>query len=217
MTVADVTPGGGPEVTDGRLVRGLRTRRRVAEALVMLLVEGNPEPTAREVAERAGVSLRLVFHHFDDMEDLYREVCLLQFERHWHDLPGVPPTLARPWRIERMLRQRSALFEDVGPVRRAGRRREDRSEGIRLVIEETNRRMRQETADTFAPELTAAGAGRVELLDSLDLLLSFETWDRLRRTQGLTPPAARRVLHRLLTAALPAAGGTGAVVAAVVS
>ena len=55
---------------DGRLARGQRTRANVAGALIALLREGDTEPTARAVAERAGVSLRLVFHHFADMDEL---------------------------------------------------------------------------------------------------------------------------------------------------
>src|SRR5271154_3298707 len=59
---------------DGRVARGQRTRRSVAEALMDLLREGDPDPTAKAVAQRAGVSLPLVFHHFADMDDLNQSV-----------------------------------------------------------------------------------------------------------------------------------------------
>ena len=80
---------------DGRVARGQRTRRSVAEALMELLRAGETDPTAKAVALRAGVSLRLVFHHFADMDDLY------QFRGRAagpspvvRDAPTVPPAVA---------------------------------------------------------------------------------------------------------------------------
>src|SRR5271156_4673554 len=68
---------------DGRVARGQRTRRSVAEALMELLRAGDSDPTGKAVARRAGVSLRLVFHHFADMDDLYQFVGTLQLRRQW--------------------------------------------------------------------------------------------------------------------------------------
>jgi hypothetical protein len=42
------------------------------------------------------------------------------------------------------------------------------------------------------PVTVARDAG---LLESLDLLMSYETWSRLRREQGLSPRRAREVLE----------------------
>ena len=58
-------------VTDGRSARSQRTRNAVVDALLDLNREGNLRPTAREIAERANVSLRSVYVHFDDLEDLF--------------------------------------------------------------------------------------------------------------------------------------------------
>ena len=49
-----------------------------------LLEEGYLRPTSAEVAERAGVSLRSVFQHFEDMESLYAAVADAQMERLGH-------------------------------------------------------------------------------------------------------------------------------------
>jgi hypothetical protein len=38
------------------------------------------------------------------------------------------------------------------------------------------------------------------LVDSLELLLSFEAWQRLRDEQGLSPDVARTVLERMVKA-----------------
>jgi len=51
-------------ITDGRRARGERTRVRVLEALVALAEEGQVRPGAQQVADRAGVALRTVYHTF---------------------------------------------------------------------------------------------------------------------------------------------------------
>ncbi|MEO1059567.1 MAG: helix-turn-helix domain-containing protein, partial [Actinomycetota bacterium] len=55
---------------DGRSLRRERNREAVIDALVELIQEGNLEPGAKQIAERAGVSHRSVFRYFDDMTDL---------------------------------------------------------------------------------------------------------------------------------------------------
>ena len=148
--------------SDGRLARGQRTRRNVAEALVDLLREGDPDPTAKAIAERAGVSLRLVFHHFTDIDDLYNAVGALQLERHWTDLPELPAKLSLSSRIERTVRHRSILYEEVSPVRRAAIRRSGSSPRISEAMAYTDGLLVQNLSSAFAPELaqTEEGAAR---------------------------------------------------------
>ncbi len=195
---------------DGRIARGEKTRRRVAEALIALLEEGDPQPTAKAVAQRAGVSLRLVFHHFDDMDALYHSVARVNVERHWKSVYPVPPDLSFEHRVERTVRQRYRLFEAITPVRRAAVRQAYRSQGLSDTLAESSRALREQVASTFAPELTAAGPGAADLLDALDLVTSWETWDRLRTAQALTPTAARRVVERMITSLVSARVGTAA-------
>lgn len=209
--VGEVLPTEGP--VDGRIARGLRTRRRVAEALVALLEEGNTDPTAKEIAARAGVSLRLVFHHFDDLDDLYRSVAAMQAERHWHELRPVPSDLPRPRRVARLMRQRAAAYDSIGPVRRAAVRHAHRSPGIAAELHHANHELRRRLAATFAPEIGVAGEGGPELLEALDLVASWEAWDRLRSVQGLSPAAARRAVTRAMAALLATADGSVATAA----
>src|ERR1700728_1526736 len=120
---------------DGRVARGQRTRRSVAEALMQLLRDGESDPTAKAVARRAGVSLRLVFHHFADMDDLYQFVAALQLRRQWADLPQLSPRLSLPTRIERTVAHRAAHFEEISAVRRALVCRAPTSPAVRRAID----------------------------------------------------------------------------------
>ena len=190
---------------DGRLARGMRTRRSVAEALVGLLEDGVTEPTARQVAEAAGVSLRLVFHHFADMEDLYREICQLQLERYWSDLPRIPADLPLEQRVGRLVDDRSTRFEQVSAIRRAGIRRADRSPVVASIIEQSNRLLRRQLEATFGPELAGPHRQGDELLEALDGATSWAIWEQLRRHQALSAPATCRVMSRTVTALLETA------------
>lgn len=187
---------------DGRVVRGERTKRAVAEALVALLEEGVHDPTARAVAARAGVSPRLVFHHFADMEQVLRAAVTVQAERHWSALSMIDPALPRSERIRLVVRQRAALFEAVGPVRRAAMRAEHTSAVVSEELHHSRRGLRRQLAHTFDPELQRAGTRRSRLLDALELCAGFETWEQLRRTMELGPVAAGRVMSDLLRAVL---------------
>ncbi len=202
------------QAIDGRIARGVRTRRRVAESLVSLLEEGHPQPTAKEIADRAGVSLRLVFHHFDDLDDLYRSVAAMQAERFWRDMRPVPAEWPRGRRVARLVRQRAAVYESIGHVRRAAVRHAHRSPGIALELTHANNELRRWLALTFSSEVTAAGDRGPELLDGLDLLTSWQAWDRLRSAQGLSPGVARRALVFGVEALLPAADPDPGAVAA---
>lgn len=188
--------------SDGRLARGERSRRQLAEALISLLEDGVTEPTAREVSARAGVSLRLVFHHFDDMEQLLRAAVTVQVERHWSHLRPVEPSLPVGERVAQLVRQRESLFEAITPVRRAAARVEAGSPTVAGELSNARLVLRGAAQRAFCPELEAAGPARAELLDALEAATSWETWDQLRRRMGLSPAAARRVVIRTVLSLL---------------
>ena len=186
-----------PCIQDGRVLRGERNRVAVVEAMLTLIEEGDPQPTAKRVAERAGVALRSVFHHFDDVESVLAAAARLQAQRHWHVVQPVAPELPLSERIAQVVTQRSSLFERIAPARRAALLVEHDSPVIRAWLEEGRAMLRRQLVATFAPEL--GGDGR-ELLAALEVSASWTTWESLRRRQGLSVNAARRVLARMLTA-----------------
>jgi AcrR family transcriptional regulator len=196
----DVAALTGQLATDGRLDRGRRTRRNVADALVALLRAGDPDPTAKAVAARAGVSLRLVFHHFADMDDLYHFVAALQLRRQWTTMPQLSPRLSLASRIERTVAHRVVLFEEISPVRCALARRSPSSPAVAQAIAAADNLLLERLRVTFAPELEElAPILRGEYLGALDASTSWELWERLRGASGLGVRAARRVMTRMLT------------------
>ena len=204
---AGVTPAGATE--HGRLrkgeaskQRGERTRATIAQAVIDLLGESENPPTAKEIAARAGVSVRLVFHHFEDLDALYGAVARAQIERHWRAIRPVPPDLPLSKRIDRTVAQRAALFDAISQVRRRAVVLAARHRAVAEGLDETNTMLRTWLEVTFAEELRAAGHDRRELGAALEAVGSWEMWERLRHVQGLPSATARRVVARMLTSVL---------------
>ena len=59
---------------DGRRQRSSQSSDLIAQACIEIINEGNLNPTAKEVAKRAGVGTRTVFRQYEDMEDLHLRI-----------------------------------------------------------------------------------------------------------------------------------------------
>ena len=185
--------------TDGRVRRGAENRSALVEALVSLYEEGELTPTAAQIAQRAGVAVRSVYGHFGDVETLAAEVSQRQWEVHGRLMGTAPVAGTLTERVAELVKRRSELFEAIAPVRRAGMLHAHQSDTIATNLRVLARRFRTQVAQTFAPELDNVGRARAaELLDAADLLLAWESWERLRVQQGCSPARARRVLESAL-------------------
>jgi AcrR family transcriptional regulator len=175
-----------------------------------LLRAGDPDPTAKAVAQRAGVSLRLVFHHFADMDDLYQFVGTLQLRRQWAEMPQVSPKLSLPTRIERTVAHRAALFEETSYIRRALMCRAPTCPAVGRALEASDNLFLEDLKATFSPELAGlSAASRAEYLGAMDTGTSWEAWERLRATSGVPVRGARRVMSLILEALFAGSEGVG--------
>ena len=196
-------PTATPEPVDGRARRAQRTRSRVVDAVVSLIAEGDLRPTAPRIAERAGVSLRSVFQHFADLDALFAEASDRELSRIASRVDTIDPSGTLAERIDAFLRQRTVVLEQLTPARRAALLQEPTSELIVGVRDRLLALGREEVERTFAPELAGHdGDDRGELLDALDAVTSWQTWEALRAHQGLSIGAARSVVARTVRALL---------------
>lgn len=177
---------------DGRAQRGLRNRTAIVDAMLALYAEGLLRPTAREVAERAGVSLRAVFVHFDDVESLREAVAEEQIRRSTDLVDPIDPALPLQQRVHQLVEQRKRLHEFVTPVRRSALLSVHESPAIAARLQWVNQRLRADLARLFEAELARLPGGT---LDTLDLLLSWDAWNRLRTTQRLSATRAAELLR----------------------
>ena len=189
--------------TDGRAARAARTRGAIVEASVALVEEGDVRPTAPRIAERAGVSVRSVFQHFDDLPALHTAVVHRVVERLAVLVVPADPTLPLDQRIDAFARNRAVLLEAVTPFRRAAAVHGPFAPELRDAVAQGSAFLREEVEAAFAPEIeTAAPADRRQLVDTLAAATSWGVWDALRTDAGDIPDQARAVLGRLLTALL---------------
>ncbi|MGA6972227.1 MAG: TetR family transcriptional regulator [Candidatus Binatus sp.] len=188
---------------DGRLARSARTRHAVVDALLDLLGEGDLRPTAARIAERAGVSLRLVFHHFDDLDAIYAELADRQAER--VKPLTVPISVALPLarRIEEFCAQRGRLLETLSAVRRAAVLMEPFRPALAKRLKHARDLMRAAAIAAFAPELSKLGADEKRAtVAALDVATSWVAWEQMRRHQGLSETEARNVMAMTIRALL---------------
>lgn len=188
---------------DGRAARAARTRDAIVDASVALVEEGDVRPTAPRIAERAGVSVRSVFQHFDDLPALYTAVVRKVVERLAVLVVPVDPTLPLDRRIADFAHHRGNLLEAVTPFRRAAAVHGPFSPELREALSEGAAFLRGEVEVAFGAELDAVPrAERRELLDALAVATSWGAWEALRGEAGDTPARARAVVIRTLAALL---------------
>jgi AcrR family transcriptional regulator len=191
----------GPAIIDGRNLRSRRTRQALIDALISLIEEGDLRPTAPRIAERAGVSLRSIYHHFDDLELFFAETAQRQIERTAPLKQPLPTGGSLAIRLNALLRQKIRIWEAVTPIRNAASLQEPFSPQLRAVRAEIHRRTRDELATIFANELDARPAeDALQLLDALDAAVNWMSWRIMRTDVGLPVEAAEAVLRRTLVA-----------------
>lgn len=186
-------------LSDGRRARGRANRSKILAALMALVQEGITIPTAEQVSDRAGVGLRTVFRHFDDMESLYREIST-------EIMKQISPLIAQPLpdanddqRLVDIVERRARVFEIMLPFQRAVHVHRYRSP---FLSEEAIHTRALESA-TLRNALPARLVANPQMFDALNMVLSFSAWQRLRDEQGLSITAAKNVV-RLTAAALVA-------------
>jgi AcrR family transcriptional regulator len=188
---------------DGRTARALRTREAIVDASIALVDEGDLRPTAPRIAERAKVSVRSVFQHFDDLEGLYAAVGDRLVERLSHLRMAVDHDAPVDDRIAEVVRQRAVLLEAITPVRRAAAIHAPFSREVRSRLQAGHDFLRSEIEQWFTTELlSCSAADRTTTLDALDTVLSWSSWDNLRTLNSRSTDEAQEVLVCMVNAIL---------------
>ena len=169
---------------DGRVRRGARNREAIAEALLECYEAGILRPSVPELASRAGVSVRSVHNHFEDVESLRAEVAQRQWDRHAHLLGPCAS-------IEELVEQRAAFYDAITPVRRAALLSVHDSPTIARNLTRLDRVLRRQL-ESMCPNTP------LEVVDALELVTSWDAWHRLRTTQGYSAARARRLLEHTI-------------------
>jgi AcrR family transcriptional regulator len=186
--------------SDGRRRRSQDSRARIVAAMLELVREGDPSPAAEQVATRADVGLRTVFRHFNDLESLYREMSAV-IEAELMALVSTP-FKGETWRerVLELVERRGGAYEKVGPFKRASEAHRHHSPSLAL----DNAKMVEISREILRRQLPPELAKDRVRFEAIDLLLSFDAWNRLRRDQELSAKRATEVLQAMIDALLDA-------------
>ncbi len=187
----EVTTPAGTRAVDGRTARSTKTRGAIADALLDLLADGALRPTAKEIAERAEVSVRSVYVHFDDLEDLFCVAADRHFTRIAPMLTPAPSTGPLGERAHALALQRVRLYAKTGAVGRATRLHAEFSPTLARILRDARALSRSDLERVFARELQRLDEpNRAHTVAVLDVLTSPDAWQTLRERHDLSVEAA---------------------------
>jgi TetR/AcrR family transcriptional regulator of autoinduction and epiphytic fitness len=200
MSDTDIVQG-----QDGRLARSARTRRAIVDALRALHQEGDLRPTAPRVAERAGVSLRTVWQHFNDLETLLVEAGQRDYEIAQRYVTPIDTGAPLTARLRQLVQQRGGMYEALAPVWRAARLQEPFSPQIRRNRDRLLEASREQLERVVGPELESLpDTSRHSVFAALQVATTWSTWESLRGELGLTVEDAEQTVFVLIANLLQA-------------
>ena len=173
-------------------------------------MEGELQPGADEVAERAGVSRRSIFNHFADLAELYDAVVEAGILRCAPLLEKVSDVEPLPGRIEHLIEVHTQFLEATAPFTRALTAHSmvgPATEQALRVIKDGRRQQREEIGRIFRQELDdMASRERSDVIEALSAALAPLLWEHLRGIRGLSMTRARGVVKRMFVSILENAG-----------
>ena len=188
---------------DGRRLRSERTRLAIIEAYQELLRRNSVMPTAVQIAEQAGCSVRSVFERFSDLDALSLATADFTIAQGQAEAVARHVDGDRPTRIRSHVETRARACERWLPLWRIITNQDQVAELrtrvvlVRLAnIERMKLMYRRELSSL--PEAAAD-----ELLIALAVLTSFESWDQMRHCHGLSTDAAQGVWWSAIDRMLP--------------
>jgi AcrR family transcriptional regulator len=188
---------------DGRNLRAENTRRKIISATRALINETHQPPKVADIAQRAGVSVRSIFQHYQDVESLFLAVYDEVSRSVDAELSGIESSQPLMARVEALTEQRARAHEAIMPTRRAAARFEGDSLGAAERARLGREAGRQQIEAAFRPELDGLPhAVRNDVVVALQAATDWESWINMRQNYGLSADDARSVWRRMVRAIL---------------
>ena len=189
---------------DGRRLRSERTRRLIIEAYIALVRETGHMPTAAQIAERAGYSVRSIFERFPDLTAL--RVAVTDYSIAEARATGALRDLDgdRLTRIRSQVSQRGSGCERWLPLWRVLSSDLSEAPDLQQRIGMIRQLIVMRMEMMFRPELSlVSDAVRKKTMLALESLLDFESWARMREDNGLSFEEACAVWIQAIDRLLP--------------
>ena len=176
-----------PPRVDGRRLRSERTKQLIIEAFLSLLREEQVMPTAVQIAERAGYSVRSIFERFPDLVALRVAATDYALAQALALAPARQVDADRETRVKSQVETRAFTCERGIALWRVLLTTEDNSGELAIRV----RRARETTVTRmelmYKPELaTLSPEERQQTLIALEAITDMESWARMREMHGLS-------------------------------
>jgi AcrR family transcriptional regulator len=173
---------------DGRRLRSQRTQQLIIEAYLALAREKSPQvPTAAQIAERAGYSVRSVFERFPDIHGLQVAAVDHALTQIAASLPCRDAGADRETRIRSQVEGRGRACDRWLPLWRSLVMNQGESAELRQRVVSLRERVVDRLESTYSPELsTLPAVERRHLLIVLEALTDVESWARMQEFFGLS-------------------------------
>jgi len=196
---------------DGRTAKGLRTKQLVRESILAAYIDlirnGVPMPTARETVERAGLSLRVIFNHFPDLQSLR----IAAFQRMQEESSKLfsetfPDRGSAAERLALFVQKHAQRLEYVTPAHRTAAMVESLDMDVAKALRVARGAARRDLERAMGPALKALSPEEKHaLLTALHTVCSWNAWDFLRTHYHLSPARACAVMTSITSSVLAAA------------
>ncbi len=172
---------------DGRRQRSERTKQTIVEAYLALLRESRQIPTAAQIAERAGFSVRSIFERFPDLLSL--RIAATDHAFALGNAQAVPREADgdRQTRLRSQVETRAHTCERWLPLWRALNANQGDSSELKRRIRIARELIMKRLELMYRPELSTLGEidGKRTLI-ALEALTDFESWARMRELYALS-------------------------------
>lgn len=191
------------KAVDGRTARADNTRRRIVSSMIALIEEGHLRPTAAAIAERAEVSVRSVFQHFNDLGALFEAAADSTIHLVWSLVLPVPDMGTLDERLTALLEMCWDIYDHIAAIRRAATLIEDQ---LPMFVEgraQFRNMLRSLIERVFAAEIAHLDAeAKRQTLDAMTVVCEFEFMEVLRRQMELPRDMAMASQRRAMVALL---------------
>jgi AcrR family transcriptional regulator len=189
---------------DGRRLRSERTKQSIMEAYIELLRERPEVPTAAKIAARAGISTRLIFERFVDLQGLSLATVDHAFAMGEAQAVARNVDGDRATRLRSHVETRAHTCERWLPVWRVVIANQGKLEELRDRVRFIRQAIVKRMELMYQPELAVLSVEeRRDLLIALESLIDFESWGRMREGHGLSFDEACLVWVRMIDRMLP--------------
>ncbi len=172
-----------PSRIDGRRLRSERTKQLIIEAYLVLADAHSPRvPTAAEIAEKAGYSVRSIFERFPDIRALQIAAVDYAMAQVTALAPSGELEGDREVRLKSQVRARAEVCERWLPLWRSLIINQGDSTELKDRIRQARERYMARLEIIYQPELaTVSGLERRQILIALEALTDVESWARMRQ------------------------------------